>query len=69
MGNPKKNMKKFKKGYFACQPGPECEYFAKTSILVLSGAFLGYQWLSLALNNLVKLINSNLDHWNKKKSV
>ena len=66
MGNLKKNMKKFKKKYFACQPGPECGYFAKTSIFVFSGTFLGFLWSSLALKNLVKLINTDLDPWNKK---
>jgi hypothetical protein len=58
-------MKKFKKQYFACQPGPECGYFAKTSIFVFSGAFLGFLWLSLALKNLLKLINTELDPWNE----
>jgi hypothetical protein len=66
MRNTKKNIKKFKKQYFACQPGPESGYFEKTSIFVFSGDFFGFLWLSLALKNLVKLINSNLDHWNKK---
>jgi hypothetical protein len=37
MRNPKKNIKKFKKQYFVCQPGPECGYFAKTSLFVFSG--------------------------------
>jgi hypothetical protein len=62
-------MKKFKKQYFACQPGPEYGYFAKTSIFVFSGPFLGFLWLSLALKNLVKLSNTGLDHWNKKISL
>ena len=61
-----KKMKKFKKHYLACQPGPECGYFAKTSIFVFSGDFLGILWLSMALKNLVKLINIDLDPWNKK---
>jgi hypothetical protein len=59
-------MKKFKKEYFACQPGPECGYFEKTSIFLLSGTFLGFLWLSLALKNLVKLTNTGSDHWNNK---
>jgi hypothetical protein len=66
MGNLKKNMKKFKKQYFACKRGPECGYFAKTSIFVFSGPFLGFLWFSLALKNLIKLSNIGLDNWNNK---
>ena len=73
MRNLKKNMKKFKKQYFACQPGPECGYFSKTSIFVFSGAFCwlfwafyGFPWLSMALKKLVKLANTGMDHWNNK---
>jgi hypothetical protein len=62
----KKNYEKFKKRYFACQPGPECGYFVKTGIFVFSEPFLGFLWLSLALKNLVKLSNTDLDHWNDK---
>jgi hypothetical protein len=37
-------------------------YFSKTSIFVILGDIFGFLWLSLALKNLMKLINSNLDH-------
>ena len=54
-------VKKFSYQEIWIQPGPECGYFAKTSIFVFSGAFLGFLWLSLAVKNLVKLMNADMD--------
>jgi hypothetical protein len=62
MKNLKKNMKKFKKQYFACQPGPECGYFSKTSIFVFSGAFLGFFGLSMVIIGLEK-VSKAFKHW------
>ena len=45
------------------------DIFQKIAFLcfqLLFWAFLGFLWLSLASKNLVQLINTDLDHWNKK---